>query len=144
MPPTAIPISTHITRFQPKLGIAPQIDVPMKPTPAYRIEARRPILTPSQPQRKDPNTVLTMPDSATQPTGTVPVGLRGDLRQYSSVIPGITKARAVGFLTSIVKATAMVNNKPTCAQLSDASSSALTWMREAIRGPSEVIGGESP
>jgi hypothetical protein len=58
-------------------------------------------------------------------------------------MPGITKASAVGFMTSIVKATAMVNSRPTCAQLSDASSSALTWMREA-RGLSVAICGYSP
>lgn len=34
MPPTAIPMMKHIARFHPKLGIAPQIDVPMKPMPA--------------------------------------------------------------------------------------------------------------
>ena len=65
MPPTAIPMMKHITRFQEKSGIAPQIDVAMKPMPAYRIDARRPIRSPSQPQRNDPRTVPTIPESAT-------------------------------------------------------------------------------
>src|ERR1700686_1426334 len=98
MPPTAMPMSKHIARFHSKVGMAPQMEVPIKPMPAYRIDARRPILSPSQPHRKDPTTVPTIPDNATHAAGTLPVGLSGDLSPYSSVIPGITKASAVGFM----------------------------------------------
>ena len=34
MPPTATPMTKHITRFHENVGIAPQIDVPMNPMPA--------------------------------------------------------------------------------------------------------------
>src|SRR6266404_5123312 len=144
MPPTAMPMSKHIARFHSKLGIAPQMDVPIKPIPAYRIDARRPILSPNQPHRKDPMTVPAMPDNASHAAGTVPVGLSGDLSPYSRVMPGITKASAVGFITSMVTATAMVSNRPTWAQLSGASSSALTRMFDAMRDVTAVDGGYSP
>src|SRR5215831_21211303 len=101
MPPTHIPMMKHIARFQEKSGIAPQIDVAMNPMPAYRIEARRPIRSPNQPQRNEPSTVPVMPNSASQAAGTLPPGLSGDFRPYSSVMPGMTNASAVGFMTSM-------------------------------------------
>ena len=73
-------------------------------------------------------TVPTIPDNASHAAGTVPVGLSGDLSPYSKVMPGITKASAVGFMTSMVTATAMVSRRPTWAQLRGASSSARTRM----------------
>src|SRR6266704_1343914 len=119
MPPTEMPMSKHIARFHSKLGMAPQMDVPIKPMPAYRIDARRPILSPNQPQRKDPMTVPTIPDNATHAEGTVPVG----------------------FITSMVTATAMVSRRPTWAQLRGASSSARTRTWDAMRDSVADDGG---
>ena len=49
IPPTAAPMRKHMSRFQPNPGIAPQMDVAMNMTPASRIDARRPMRSPSQP-----------------------------------------------------------------------------------------------
>ncbi len=113
MPPTANPIMKHITKFQEKSGIAPQIDVAMKAMPAYRIEARRPIRSPNQPQRNDPRTVPVIPESATYATGMLPPGLSGDFNPYSIDMPGITNASAVGFMMSMMTASAIASSSPT-------------------------------
>ncbi len=64
-------------------------------------------------------------------TGMVPAGFRGDLSPYSAVMPGMTKASAVGFMMSIVTATAIVSSRETWVQEIRASSSALTRIFEA-------------
>ena len=63
----------------------------------------------------------------------LPVGLSGPLRPYSIVMPGITNASAVGFMMSIMTATAIVSSSPTWARLIGASSRALTRICDARR-----------
>ena len=62
----------------------------------------------------------------------VPPGFKGDFSLYSCVIPGMTKASAVGFMMSIVIATAIVSSRPIWARLIGASS--MAWMRK-LTGP---------
>jgi hypothetical protein len=61
MPPTPHPIAKHITQFIQKSGIEPQALVAIKVIPAIKIEDFRPILSPNQPQIKEPITVPVMP-----------------------------------------------------------------------------------
>ena len=104
----------------------------MKPMPAYRIEARRPILSPNHPQRKEPITVPAIPESATQAAGKDPFGFNGDFNPYSKVMPGITKASAVGFIISIITAIAIASSRPICAALRGTSSRALILIFDVI------------
>ena len=85
-----------------------------------------------------------IPASDTYATGIVPLGLSGPLSPYSVVIPGITKARAVGFMMSIVTAIIMVSIRPACARVSGASSRALTRIREAMAALGGACRGNSP
>ena len=63
----------------------------------------------------------------------LPPGLSGDFSPYSRVMPGMTNASAVGFMMSIITASAIASSRPTWVRLSGASSSALMRMRDAAR-----------
>jgi hypothetical protein len=104
----------------------PQGLVAINVTPAIRIEDLRPILSPNHPHKKDPNTVPVIPDKGSKATGIIPSGFTGDLSPYSLAIPGTTKDKIVGFITSIVIAIAITNSNPICVLLIGASSSART------------------
>jgi len=56
-------MTKHMTRLIQYAGMAPQVDVAMNITAATRMEARRPIRSPNQPQTKEPTTVPEMPAS---------------------------------------------------------------------------------
>jgi hypothetical protein len=66
------------------------------------------------------------------------------LSPYSVVIPGITKASAVGFMMSIVTASIIVTTSPQCAGVSGASSSALTRSRDTSAAFAGGILGSRP
>ena len=144
----------HITRFQVKPGIAPQMDLVVNSTPASRIEARRPIASASQPQASEPSTVPAIPTSGSSATGSPACGCTGELRPYSAATPGATNASAAGFIASIVPATAITTISATCAGPSRASSSARTGAarraaaarpaRSAARGTSPATTSPSP
>ena len=85
----------------------------MKMMPANRIEALRPMRSPSQPHRNEPSTVPVMPESGRYATGTSPAGLSGERSPYSCAMPGTTNASVVGFMTSIVTAIAITTSSPT-------------------------------
>jgi hypothetical protein len=56
-PPADAPIRKHITRFHSKLGITPQMAVPMNISADSRIAARRPKESARRPHRIDPAVV---------------------------------------------------------------------------------------
>ncbi len=128
MPPTPSPMTKHMRKFIQYMGMEPQALVAMKMIPAIRMEARRPIRSPSHPQRKDPSTVPVIPQSGNKAAGTVPFGSTGDRSPYSFANPGSTNERVVGFITSIVTATAITTKSPICEELTDASSMARILM----------------
>ena len=121
-----MPIRKHITRFSSNIGIEPQIEVAMNIRPASRIDARRPIRSPSHPHVNEPTTMPTSATSGKIATGTSPSGYSSDFRPYSSAMPGTTNASVVGFITSIVTAAAITRSSRTCASRSGASSSVWT------------------
>ena len=98
----------------------------MNSTAANRIDARRPIWSPSQPQVNDPITVPVIPNSGNRAAGVLPPGFRADFKPYSVVMPGRTKPSVVGFMTSIVTAAAMTSSRPMWAGRIGASSRAPT------------------
>ena len=70
-----------------------------------------------------------MPTSAhrgNKATGTLPCGFRGDFRPYSCAMPGTTNASVVGFMTSMVTATAMTARSARWARWIGVSSNAAT------------------
>ncbi|HZR48547.1 MAG TPA: hypothetical protein VFB06_03430 [Streptosporangiaceae bacterium] len=124
IPPAATPMKKHDTRFIQYLGIAPHVELAMNNVAANKIEARRPIRSPSHPQISDPATVPAMPTSGYSPTGSAcACGFSGPFSPYSTSAPGITNANAAGFIPSIVTATAITISSPRCAGRSGASSS---------------------
>src|SRR5450631_3185880 len=119
MPPAAAPITKHMPTFHHNEGIAPQIAVPTNITADNRIDARRPYTSASQPHTTEPTTV---PHNAANGShATVVFGTA-----YSAVIPGSTKPRLAGFITSITSATVSTIIKRQCAGPSGASSGADT------------------
>ena len=85
MPPTPIPIRKQVIRFIQYSGMVPQVDVAMKMTAAARIEARRPIRSPSQPQMNEPRAVPVIPASGYSAIDSAwACGCSGDFRPYSS------------------------------------------------------------
>ena len=69
IPPAARPMMKHMTRLSVKLGMAPQMAVATKMTPANSIAALRPIRSPSQPHRSEPRTVPVRPNSGSNAAG---------------------------------------------------------------------------
>ena len=61
IPPTPRPMMKHTTRLAQNTGMAPHTATATKMMAASRMDARRPILSPNQPHRKDPRTVPLMP-----------------------------------------------------------------------------------
>ena len=108
--------------------------MPTNITPASRIDARRPIRSPSQPQSSEPSTIPVSAHRGSQATGTSPSGLSGDRSPYSRVMPGITNPSVVGFITSIVTAAAMTRSNMTWVRRIGASSSARTRTRVSRSG----------
>src|SRR5258705_1596130 len=101
MPPTPSPMMKHIKKFHAYPGIEPQIEVPMKMMPAYRIEARRPMPSPSQPHINDPITVPEMPESGSQAAGTSPHRLSRGHLTHSSSIPRSSMTHASRFISLV-------------------------------------------
>src|SRR3954468_16596241 len=62
IPPTPRPMQKHMTRLIQYSGMAPHVEVAMNITAATRMEDRRPILSPSHPQRNEPTTVPEIPE----------------------------------------------------------------------------------
>jgi hypothetical protein len=107
--------------------MAPQVEVATNRTAAISSDARRPIRSPSQPHRNAPSTVPTIPDKGSRAIGRPwALGWRADLSPYSAAAPGATRARVVGFITSIVIAIAITTTRPRCAGVIGALSSAST------------------
>ena len=71
-PPALTPMTKQATRFQWNAGIALHIDVPMKSVAASRIDARRPMLSPSRPQISEPTTVPMIATNGKSATGQCP------------------------------------------------------------------------
>ncbi len=140
-----------MNRFQLNPGIAPQIDVVTKSSPANKIADRRPIRSANQPHAHDPTTVPVMPASGSQATGTWPAGLVADLRPYSAAMPGATKASVAGFMLSMMIAVDMTSRSARCRSRIGASSSARRRMpaaacriRPEARGVSPYSAAGSP
>ncbi len=94
-------MTKQATRFQWNAGIAPHIDVPMKSVAASRIEARRPMLSPSRPQSNEPTTVPRIAKNGKSATGQCPgAGWEAERRLYSLATPGRMKVKVNGFCVS--------------------------------------------
>ena len=115
--------------FQPKSGMAPQIEVPTNITADSRIVARRPKRSASAPQTTEP---VTVPQSAAN-------GSQAAISRdspYSSRMPGTTNPRLAGFMTSMTSASVSTAIRRQCAGPSGASSGAVTvaaWAGPASR-----------
>ncbi len=105
--------------FHQSEGIAPQIEVPTNITAESRIDARRPYRSASQPQSTEPTTVPQSAENGNQATVAADTS-------YSTRMPGMTKPRLAGFITSITSATVRTIMSRQCAGPSGASSGALT------------------
>lgn len=120
--------------FHQKLGIAPQIEVPMNITEESSMAARRPYRSASAPHTKEPTTVPASAAKGSQATVATPM-------PYSARIPGVTKPRLAGFMISMISARASKAATVQCRAVSGAFSggeisSTVSWARCATFGSS--------
>ena len=128
-----------MARFQPNVGIAPQIAVPMNISADSRIAARRPNRSATRPQAIEPTVV---PISATNASR-----LALDvLIRYSRLMPGITNPSVAGFITSIASVTTSTSTSFMCSRFSGMPSA--TWKRSGAPAPAAApargAGGSIP
>ena len=124
--------------FHQSEGIAPQIEVPTNITAESRIEARRPYRSASQPQRTEPTTVPQSAANGSQATV-------ADETAYSLRMPGTTKPRLAGFITSMTSAIVSTIISRQCAGPSGTSSGAV--IARSCAGPARrasTVLGSSP
>jgi len=100
-------------------GIAPQIAVPTNITADSRMDARRPYTSASQPHSTEPQTVPHSAANGSQATVVAAIA-------YSRFMPGTTKPRLAGFITSITSAIVSTIIRRQWAHVRCASSGAMT------------------
>ncbi len=109
----------HMNRFQAKEGMAPQIAVPTNMIAASRMEARRPKMSASTPQTREPVTVPVRATKGSMATAAL-------VRPYSLATPGVTKPRVAGFMVSMIRARVRTIISMMCSPLSRTVSSVST------------------
>lgn len=112
-----MPIRKHITRFQAKAGIAPQIAVETNKMVDRRMETRRPWTSASQPHMNDPTVVPVSAISGSSAASDLAIA-------YSAESPGSTKPSVAGFITSMTRPSVSTSRVAACQRPSGVLSGA--------------------